>query len=66
MKAQAFQNREQIGMMAGRKNLEINPNHPVVIGLLTKVKAGKRDAAALDIAYVLFQTALVESGIQVR
>ena len=31
---QAFQNREQIGMMAGRKTLRINPNHPVVIDLL--------------------------------
>merc|ERR1712134_246311 len=29
MKAQAFQNKDQIGMMSGRKTLEINPNHPV-------------------------------------
>merc|ERR1711977_135735 len=30
MKAQAFQNKDQIQMMSGRKTLEINPNHPVV------------------------------------
>merc|ERR1712226_1766599 len=30
MKAQAFQNKDQISMMAGRKTLEVNPNHPVV------------------------------------
>merc|ERR1711920_1006436 len=30
MKAQAFQNKDQMSMMAGRKTLEINPNHPVV------------------------------------
>merc|ERR1712012_450858 len=30
MKAQAFQNKEQLGMMSGRKTLEVNPNHPVV------------------------------------
>jgi len=65
MKAQAFQNREQIGMMAGRKTLEINPNHPVVIDLLAKVKADKGDVAALDTAHVLFQTALVESGYEI-
>merc|ERR1712203_1278892 len=29
MKAQAFQNKDQIGMMSGRKTLEVNPNHPV-------------------------------------
>merc|ERR1719195_1861677 len=28
MKAQAFQNKDQLSMMSGRKTLEINPNHP--------------------------------------
>merc|ERR1712007_77766 len=62
MKAQAFQNKEQISTMAGRKTLEINPNHPVVIDLLSKVKANKEDSVAMDTAQVLFQTALLESG----
>merc|ERR1712079_750794 len=39
MKAQAFQNKDQLSMMSGRKTLEINPNHPVVVDLLAKVKA---------------------------
>merc|ERR1712012_377428 len=64
MKAQAFQNKEQIGMMSGRKTLEVNPNHPVVIDLLSKIKADKEDAAAKDTAQVLFQTALIESGYE--
>merc|ERR1739844_807008 len=64
MKAQAFQNKEQLGMMSGRKTLEVNPNHPVVIDLLSKVKADKEDAAAKDTAQVLFQTALIESGYE--
>merc|ERR1711881_484184 len=58
MKAQAFQNKDQISMMSGRKTLEVNPNHPVVVDLLAKIKADKSDAAALDTAQVLFQTAL--------
>merc|ERR1712013_901697 len=65
MKSQAFQNKDQLGMMAGRKTLEINPNHPVVVDLLAKVKASKDDPAALDTAQVLFQTALVESGFDI-
>jgi len=64
MKAQAFQNKDQIGQMSGRKTLEINPNHPVVQDLLSKVKANKDDAAAKDTAQVLFQTALIESGYE--
>jgi len=65
MKAQAFQNKDQMSMMAGRKTLEVNPNHPVVIDLLSKVKANKEDAAAQDTASVLFQTALIESGYEI-
>merc|ERR1739844_80316 len=65
MKAQAFQNKDQLSMMSGRKTLEINPNHPVIADLLTKVKASKEDAAAVDTAAVLFQTALIESGYEI-
>merc|ERR1712187_111998 len=42
-----------------------NANHPVIVDLLTKVKADKEDAAALDTAQVLFQTALIESGYEI-
>merc|ERR1712084_219048 len=64
MKAQSFQNKDQIGMMSGRKTLEVNPNHPVVIDLLNKIKEDKENAAAKDTAQVLFQTALIESGYE--
>merc|ERR1712176_1339780 len=65
MKAQAFQNKDQLSMMSGRKTLEVNPNHPVVADLLVKVKADKEDSAAKDTAQVLFQTALIESGYDI-
>merc|ERR1712186_73011 len=65
MKAQAFQNKDQMSSMSGRKTLEINPKHPVVADMLVKVKASKDDKAALDTAAVLFQTALIESGYEI-
>merc|ERR1711918_163346 len=65
MKAQAFQNKDQMSMMAGRKTLEVNPNHPVVVDLLQKIKDDKENAAAFDTAQVLFQTALIESGYEI-
>merc|ERR1712084_151570 len=65
MKAQAFQNKDQLSMMSGRKTLEVNPNHPVVVDLLSKIKSDKEDSAALDTAQVLFQTALIESGYEI-
>merc|ERR1712039_916894 len=65
MKAQAFQNKDQLSMMSGRKTLEVNPNHPVIVDLLAKIKADKEDKAAIDTAQVLFQTALIESGYEI-
>merc|ERR1719271_893825 len=65
MKAQSFQNKDQISMMSGRKTLEVNANHPVIVDLLSKVKADKEDKAAVDTAQVLFQTALIESGYEI-
>merc|ERR1711890_85398 len=43
MKAQAFQNKDQISSMSGRKTLEVNPSHPVIVDLLSKIKADKED-----------------------
>merc|ERR1711988_1629756 len=65
MRAQTWENKDQVNMMSGRKTLEINPNHPVIVDLLSKVKASKDDAAALDTCQVLFQTALIESGYEI-
>merc|ERR1712060_535953 len=65
MKAQSFQNKDQVSMMSGRKTLEVNPNHPVIVDLLAKVKSDKEDKAAVDTAQVLFQTALIESGYEI-
>merc|ERR1711998_742010 len=61
----AFQNKDQIQMMAGRKTLEINGNHPVVYDLLQKVKDSKDDPNAKDTAETLFQTAMIESGYEI-
>merc|ERR1712100_584559 len=65
MRAQAFQNKDQIQMMAGRKTLEINGNHPVVYDLLQKIKGDKEDANAKATAETLFQTAMIESGYEI-
>merc|ERR1712178_106555 len=54
-----------MGMMAGRKTLEINGNHPVVYDLLQKVKDNKEDTKALATAETLFQTAMIESGYEI-
>jgi heat shock protein beta len=65
MRVQAFTNKEQIAMMAGRKTLELNPQHPVVQDLLTKVKKDADAQATKDTATLLFQAAMLESGYEI-
>merc|ERR1711860_473778 len=60
MKAQAFGKAD--AYMAGKKNLELNPNHPVIIDLLQKVKDAPDEEATEKSAEMLFQVALVEQG----
>merc|ERR1711970_604495 len=66
MKAQSFQNKDQLSMMSGRKALEVNPNHPVIHDLLLKVKENKEDQKTIDTATTLFQTAMIESGYEIN
>jgi len=60
MKAQAFGKND--AYMAGKKNFELNPNHPVIVDLLEKVKNDPDADVTKKSAEMLFQVALVEQG----
>lgn len=62
MQAQALGDSSKQAYMQGKKTMEINPRHPLVVGLLDKVQASEDDASAADTARLLFETALLESG----
>jgi len=65
MKAQAFQSKDQVQMMSGRKTLEVNPNHPIIYDLFKKVKENKEDSNAKAVAQDLFQAALLAAGYDI-
>lgn len=52
--------------MKQKKNLEINPKHPIVKDLLRRVKDDPEDAKAKDIALMMFRTATLRSGYMVQ
>jgi len=66
MKAQAFQNKEMMGMMIGKKDLEINPRNPVINNLLKIVSENKEDKQAKETGLLLFQVAILEAGFELN
>lgn len=66
MQAQALGDSQRQAYMMGKRTLEINPRHPLVVELLAKVEADPEDSAARDTASLLYETALLESGFPMQ
>ena len=49
-----------------KKNLEINPRHPLVKELKRRVETDKDDETTKDLAVVLFETATLRSGYSLQ
>ncbi|XP_308800.4 heat shock protein 83 [Anopheles gambiae] len=62
MKAQALRDSSAMGYMAGKKHLEINPDHAIIETLRQRAEADKNDKAVKDLVILLFETALLSSG----
>eukprot|EP01026_Neomeris_dumetosa_P057149 TRINITY_DN524_c0_g1_i3.p1 TRINITY_DN524_c0_g1~~TRINITY_DN524_c0_g1_i3.p1 ORF type:complete len:809 (-),score=211.28 TRINITY_DN524_c0_g1_i3:419-2845(-) len=62
MEAQALTDSQKQAYMKGRKILEINPRHPLIKELKLKVDADEESSQAKDMALMLYETALLESG----
>lgn len=62
MKAQALTDSSKQSYMKGRRTLEINPRHPLIKELRALVEKDPKDPDAAQVARILFETALLESG----
>uniref|UniRef100_UPI003754975E hypothetical protein n=1 Tax=Salmonella sp. s54412 TaxID=3160128 RepID=UPI003754975E len=51
-----------MGYMAAKKNLEMNPDHPIIIALNNKVAEDKNDKSVKDLVNLLFETSMLSSG----
>jgi len=60
MKAQTFTNYDP--SMGGKKTLEINPNHAIMVDLLQKVKDDPNDDKAKKSVEILLPIAFIEQG----
>ncbi len=64
MKAQAFGSGNSAASMTGTKIMEINPRHPIVATIKSKVDANEDDEDAQNLAWLLFDTATLSSGYE--
>merc|ERR1712216_618280 len=62
MRAQALSDDSRAQYMKGKKTLEINYKHPLVSALNEKYEADGEDETSKNLAVVMFETALIESG----
>ena len=62
MRAQTFTDAEQVRSMAAQRTLELNPRHPIVVELNRLVTENSSDDYVKDLAFLLYDTALLASG----
>eukprot|EP01123_Difflugia_compressa_P000885 TRINITY_DN10_c0_g2_i1.p1 TRINITY_DN10_c0_g2~~TRINITY_DN10_c0_g2_i1.p1 ORF type:complete len:797 (-),score=209.33 TRINITY_DN10_c0_g2_i1:128-2518(-) len=62
LKAQALKDDRYLSPMAGKRVLEINPYHPIVKKLLQLVEEEQTNDDTRDVAHVLYDTAVLNSG----
>jgi len=66
MKAQALRDASTMSYMLAKKNLEINPDHPIVEVLRQRADADKNDKSVKDLVMLLFDTSLLCSGFSLE
>jgi molecular chaperone HtpG len=66
MKAQALRDNSTMGYMAGKKHLEINPEHRIMVNLKDRVDKDKNDKAVKDLVLLMYETSLLASGFSLE
>merc|ERR1711981_1435628 len=66
MKAQALKDSSTMGYMAAKKNLEINPDHKIIVALAERINNNKNDKAIKDLIFLMYETSLLSCGFSLE
>jgi len=66
MKAQVLRDNQMSSFMVGKKKLQINPDHTIMLELKKKFTADASDRTVKDLVWLLFETALLTSGFSLE
>merc|ERR550532_2932452 len=62
MKAQVLRDSQMTSFMVGKKKMEVNPDHAIMIELRKKFEANASDRTVKDLIWLLYETAALTSG----
>jgi len=62
MRAQTFADPSAAQQMSASRTLELNPRHPIIVELNKRVEASPEDEQTKDLAWLIYDTALLSSG----
>merc|ERR1719443_1834088 len=66
MQSQAFADTKRTQYLVSKKTMEINPRHPIIIELKKRAEETPEDEDTKDLANLLHDTALLNSGFQME
>merc|ERR1711939_1090455 len=66
MKAQVLRDSQMSSFMMGKKKMEINPKHPIMMELKRKYVENQNDSTIKDLVWLIHETAALTSGFTLK
>jgi len=66
MKAQVLRDSQMSSFMIGKKKMEVNPSHPIMVELKNKFSKNESDRAVKDLVWLIYETAALTSGFNLK